>query len=177
MSFVKTLATLAVGFAAARGVDKFRNTELEKILKDKGIQHVIAIGTAASGSDWQEWKVRDIESGQDQADIVKWVKFSGASWTMLLPVPSNAATNRRSFGLPLSWRTGAENVASCSLAWSKVAKSEAVAGIVLTPSGCRSPPMSCSLDYRFSRSCSIRAPGRRDGRCKGYRGSAALWSG
>ena len=32
------------------GVDKFRNTELEKILKDKGIQHIIAIGTAAHGA-------------------------------------------------------------------------------------------------------------------------------
>lgn len=32
------------------GVDKFRNTELEKILKDKSIQHVIAIGTAAHGA-------------------------------------------------------------------------------------------------------------------------------
>jgi len=32
------------------GVDKFRNTELEKILKDKGIQQVIAIGTAAHGA-------------------------------------------------------------------------------------------------------------------------------
>lgn len=41
----------------------------------------IAYGVAASGSDWQEWKVRDIETGQDQADLVKWVKFSSASWT------------------------------------------------------------------------------------------------
>jgi nicotinamidase-related amidase len=32
------------------GVDKFRNTELEKILKDKGIRQVIAIGTAAHGA-------------------------------------------------------------------------------------------------------------------------------
>jgi nicotinamidase-related amidase len=32
------------------GVDKFRNTELEKMLKDKGIQHVITIGTAAHGA-------------------------------------------------------------------------------------------------------------------------------
>jgi nicotinamidase-related amidase len=32
------------------GVDKFRNTELEKILKDRGVQHVIAIGTAAHGA-------------------------------------------------------------------------------------------------------------------------------
>lgn len=32
------------------GVDKFLNTELDKILKDKGIQTVIAIGTAAHGA-------------------------------------------------------------------------------------------------------------------------------
>jgi nicotinamidase-related amidase len=32
------------------GPDKFLNTELEKILKDKGIQTVIAIGTAAHGA-------------------------------------------------------------------------------------------------------------------------------
>lgn len=41
----------------------------------------MAYGLAASGSDWQEWRVRDIETGQDQADLVKWVKFSGASWS------------------------------------------------------------------------------------------------
>jgi len=32
------------------GVDKFRNTELEKILKDKGITTVIAVGTSANGA-------------------------------------------------------------------------------------------------------------------------------
>lgn len=32
------------------GVDKFRNTDLEKFLKDKGIQQVITIGTAAHGA-------------------------------------------------------------------------------------------------------------------------------
>jgi len=44
------LAPLADEPVVASGVDKFRNTELEKILKDKGIQHVIAIGTAAHGA-------------------------------------------------------------------------------------------------------------------------------
>jgi nicotinamidase-related amidase len=44
------LAPLAGEPVVASGVDKFRNTELEKILKDKGIQHVIAIGTAAHGA-------------------------------------------------------------------------------------------------------------------------------
>ena len=32
------------------GVDKFMNTDLEKILKDGGVQTVIAIGTAAQGA-------------------------------------------------------------------------------------------------------------------------------
>jgi prolyl oligopeptidase len=40
-----------------------------------------AYSLSTSGSDWQEWKVRDVESGQDLADHLKWVKFSGASWT------------------------------------------------------------------------------------------------
>ncbi|MGE5149597.1 MAG: isochorismatase family protein [Rhodospirillaceae bacterium] len=32
------------------GVDKFRNTELEKMLKDKGVTTVIVVGTAAHGA-------------------------------------------------------------------------------------------------------------------------------
>ncbi len=34
----------------------------------------------SAGSDWQQWKVRDIETGKDLTDDVQWVKFSGASW-------------------------------------------------------------------------------------------------
>ncbi len=41
----------------------------------------LAYGLSTSGSDWMEWKVRDIESGKDTSDQIKWVKFSGASWT------------------------------------------------------------------------------------------------
>ncbi|MES2899470.1 MAG: prolyl oligopeptidase family serine peptidase [Pseudomonadota bacterium] len=41
----------------------------------------LAYGTAASGSDWNEWKVRDIETGKDTEDHLKWVKFSSTSWT------------------------------------------------------------------------------------------------
>jgi prolyl oligopeptidase len=41
----------------------------------------LAYSLSTSGSDWQEWKVRSVESGQDLADHLKWVKFSGASWT------------------------------------------------------------------------------------------------
>jgi prolyl oligopeptidase len=42
---------------------------------------LMAYGTAASGSDWQEWHVRDVDSGKDLPDVIQWVKFSGASWT------------------------------------------------------------------------------------------------
>ena len=42
---------------------------------------LLAYGTAASGSDWMEWHVRDVDSGKDLPDLIKWVKFSGASWT------------------------------------------------------------------------------------------------
>ncbi|KAM3091668.1 prolyl oligopeptidase family serine peptidase [Phormidesmis sp. 146-35] len=41
----------------------------------------MAYGLSASGSDWQEWRVRDIETGKDTIDHLKWIKFSGASWT------------------------------------------------------------------------------------------------
>jgi prolyl oligopeptidase len=42
---------------------------------------LLAYGTAASGSDWMEWHVRDVGTGKDLPDQIKWVKFSGASWT------------------------------------------------------------------------------------------------
>ncbi|MBN2505561.1 MAG: S9 family peptidase [Verrucomicrobia bacterium] len=41
----------------------------------------MAYGTARAGSDWQEWRVRDVRTAQDLEDHVRWVKFSGASWT------------------------------------------------------------------------------------------------
>jgi prolyl oligopeptidase len=42
---------------------------------------LLAYGIAGAGSDWQTWKVRDLATGQDLADQIDWVKFSGASWT------------------------------------------------------------------------------------------------
>ncbi len=41
----------------------------------------MAYGLATAGSDWSEWRVRDINSGKDTEDILKWIKFSGTSWT------------------------------------------------------------------------------------------------
>jgi prolyl oligopeptidase len=48
-------------------------------LTDDGEQLAYAISTA--GSDWKEWKVRDVDSAKDTPDHVRWAKFSGASWT------------------------------------------------------------------------------------------------
>ena len=42
---------------------------------------LLAYGLASAGSDWQEWHVRDVATGQDRPDVLKWVKFSGAAWT------------------------------------------------------------------------------------------------
>jgi prolyl oligopeptidase len=41
----------------------------------------LAYGLSSSGSDWMEWKVREVETGHDLTDHLRWVKFSGASWT------------------------------------------------------------------------------------------------
>ncbi|MBD2606414.1 S9 family peptidase [Scytonema hofmannii FACHB-248] len=42
---------------------------------------LLAYGLSSSGSDWQEWKVRDVETTEDLPDHLKWIKFSAASWT------------------------------------------------------------------------------------------------
>jgi prolyl oligopeptidase len=40
----------------------------------------LAYSTAASGSDWNEIRVRHIDSGKDTEDHIKWVKFSSTAW-------------------------------------------------------------------------------------------------
>lgn len=41
---------------------------------------MMAYGLSTSGSDWQEWKVRDVETGVDLSDRLEWIKFSDFSW-------------------------------------------------------------------------------------------------
>jgi prolyl oligopeptidase len=38
-------------------------------------------GKSDGGSDWREFFVRDIETGEDLGTHLKWIKFSNASWT------------------------------------------------------------------------------------------------
>ena len=40
----------------------------------------IAYSISKSGSDWKEWKIREITTQKDLDDHLKWSKFSGASW-------------------------------------------------------------------------------------------------
>ena len=41
----------------------------------------LAYGLAVSGSDWQEWHFRDVATGKDLDDVLKDLKFTGASWS------------------------------------------------------------------------------------------------
>ena len=42
---------------------------------------LLAYGLAEAGSDWQEWRVRKVDTGEDLPDRIQWVKFSAAEWT------------------------------------------------------------------------------------------------
>jgi prolyl oligopeptidase len=43
---------------------------------------LMAYGLASAGSDWQEWRFMEVETGKDLPDVLKNIKFSGASWTL-----------------------------------------------------------------------------------------------
>ena len=41
---------------------------------------LVALAFASAGSDWREWRVLEVDSGEMLEDRVLWSKFSGASW-------------------------------------------------------------------------------------------------
>lgn len=41
---------------------------------------VLAYGIAEAGSDWEIWRVRDVATGKDRADELKWVKWASATF-------------------------------------------------------------------------------------------------
>ena len=65
----------------------------------------VGYGTAAAGSDWNEFRVRSVDTGQDTSDVIRWVKFSGLGWTRdhrgffysRYPEPGAAAGNAKTF--------------------------------------------------------------------------------
>ncbi len=42
---------------------------------------LLAYGLSSSGSDWVEWRFREVETGKDLPDVLKDIKFSGASFS------------------------------------------------------------------------------------------------
>ena len=43
---------------------------------------LLAYATSTAGSDWLTWQVRDVETGQELGDHVRWSKFSDAAWAL-----------------------------------------------------------------------------------------------
>ena len=69
----------------------------------------MAYSLAASGSDWIEWKVRDVAAGADLPDHLKWSKFSGAAWRVSISTRRASAgltsgSSFRTSGVPLTSR-------------------------------------------------------------------------
>lgn len=42
--------------------------------------NMMVYATSSGGSDWQEFRIRNLETGEDYEEIIQWVKFSGAAW-------------------------------------------------------------------------------------------------
>ena len=43
---------------------------------------LLAFSLQIDGSDWREWRVLDVATGEERKDRLEWSKFSGASWTL-----------------------------------------------------------------------------------------------
>ena len=41
---------------------------------------LMAYALSQAGSDWREWRVREVATGKDRADLIKWSKFSDVAW-------------------------------------------------------------------------------------------------
>lgn len=42
---------------------------------------LLAYGVSDGGSDWSTWRIRDVATGKDLPDELKWIKFSAAEWS------------------------------------------------------------------------------------------------
>lgn len=68
----------------------------------------LAYGTSAAGSDWRTFRVRDVGSGLDDADLVEWTKYGTAAWRhdgsgfyyVAMPVPAAGAELREESRFP-----------------------------------------------------------------------------
>ncbi|HET7796584.1 MAG TPA: S9 family peptidase, partial [Nevskia sp.] len=40
----------------------------------------LAYGLSSGGSDWEEWRVLDVDTGKNTDDVLKWVRYSATAW-------------------------------------------------------------------------------------------------
>jgi len=41
----------------------------------------LAYGLSAAGSDWQDWRIRNVETGEDLPDLIQWAKTWSVGWS------------------------------------------------------------------------------------------------
>ena len=51
----------------------------EDVYKRQG--KLFAYAVAQAGSDWREWRVRDVATGKDSSDLIQWTKAGSVAWT------------------------------------------------------------------------------------------------
>lgn len=64
----------------------------------------LAYSTSEAGSDWQTWRVRRVDTGEDLTDTLKWTKFTSVAW-----LPDNSGFFYSRFDAP---EPGKEKVAT-----------------------------------------------------------------
>lgn len=75
-----SLSTPATPLIDPNTLSKEGTTALQSAIPSKDGTR-LAYALAEAGSDWITWKVRDVATGQDTSDVVRWSKFSEAAWT------------------------------------------------------------------------------------------------
>lgn len=71
----------------------------------------LAYGISLNGSDWQEIKVRNLETGKDESDLIQFCKFSNIAWNEegtgfyynRFPDPSTVPADEQSFNNKVYW--------------------------------------------------------------------------
>ena len=71
----------------------------------------LAYGVSLNGSDWQEIKVRNLETGKDEDDLIRFCKFSSIAWNEegtgfyynRFPDPSTVSAEEQSFYNKVYW--------------------------------------------------------------------------
>ncbi|GHO86716.1 prolyl oligopeptidase family serine peptidase [Dictyobacter formicarum] len=74
---------------------------------------LLAYGISSSGSDWQEIRIRQVDSGVDFDEVIRWCKFSGIAWKHdnsgffynRLPEPGTVAEEDQSKFSKVYWHT------------------------------------------------------------------------